>query len=108
MFDGQLQPAAADQCVETGMVRAEIFDALDYTRIRIEEARLTIDHLRTRNLGECFRLVRKAVDLGRFRAREETRRGHPAIACIARERRAIEDRSAAALREPLALYHPDS
>ena len=85
LFDGPLQPTAADQCVETGVVRAEVFDALDYPRIRIEEARLAIDHLRARNLGQCFRLVRKAVDLGQFSRRKEARRGHPAVSRIARE-----------------------
>jgi len=107
-FDSPLQPTPADHCVETGVVPAEVFDALDYPHTRIEEAWLAIDHLRARNLGQCFRLVCKAVDLGQFSRRKEARRGQPAVSRIARERRRFEGGSAAALDGPLALHHPDS
>src|SRR5208282_6228994 len=56
LLDGRLQSAAANEFIEANMIRAEIFDALQDASLCVKQARLAIDHLLTRDLGQLAQL----------------------------------------------------
>src|SRR5262249_17392164 len=89
--------------VETGMIGAEILDALDDARARIDKAGLAIDHLLARLLGlrrELIGPARERLDLVRI---DEVGCQQPAPLAIVRHPLSGERRQACCRRAALAV-----